>query len=88
MDTIMNVEIEVLSRVKPSPEERKRLLLVVEELLHKVDSTATTLGIQGIRAKLVGSAARGTWTSGTHDLDSPHEHSDDWQSHTQHERWR
>ncbi|MDP2215710.1 MAG: CCA tRNA nucleotidyltransferase [Methanolobus sp.] len=69
MDTIMNVEIEVLSRVKPSPGERKRLLLVVEELLHKVDSTAITLGIQGIRAKLVGSAARGTWTSGTHDLD-------------------
>lgn len=65
----MNVEIEVLSRVKPSPGERKRLLLVVEELLHKVDSTAITLGIQGIRAKLVGSAARGTWTSGTHDLD-------------------
>jgi tRNA nucleotidyltransferase (CCA-adding enzyme) len=69
MDKIMNLENEVLSRVKPSPDERKKLLLVVEELLQKVDTTAITLGIQGIRAKLVGSAARGTWTSGTHDLD-------------------
>ncbi len=69
METIMNVETEVLSKVKPSPDERRRLLLVVEELLQKVDATAATLGIQGIRSKLVGSAARGTWTSGTHDLD-------------------
>ena len=69
METIMNVETEVLSRVKPSPDERKRLLLVVEELLQKVDATAAALGVRGIRSKLVGSAARGTWTSGTHDLD-------------------
>lgn len=65
----MNVENEVLRRVKPSPEERERLMLVVQDLLSKVDSTAARLGVRGIRAKLVGSAARDTWTSGTHDLD-------------------
>jgi tRNA nucleotidyltransferase (CCA-adding enzyme) len=69
MDTRMNVENEVLIRVKPSPDERKKLLVVVDELLGKVNATALTSGIHGIRAKLVGSAARGTWTSGTHDLD-------------------
>jgi tRNA nucleotidyltransferase (CCA-adding enzyme) len=69
MDRRINVESEVLRRVKPSPEEKEGLLAVVQDLLSKVDSTAAGLGVSGIRAKLVGSAARDTWTSGTHDLD-------------------
>ncbi len=69
MDIVTDIEQEVLRRIKPAPEEKKRLLVAVQELLGKVDSTALKLGIAGIRAKLVGSAARDTWTSGTHDLD-------------------
>ncbi len=65
----MTVEEEVLAKIKPGPEEKEKLREVSSEILANVNSAAKKLGIKGITPKLVGSAARGTWISGTHDLD-------------------
>ncbi|TGC08452.1 CCA tRNA nucleotidyltransferase [Methanolobus halotolerans] len=62
------IEQRVLKKIKPSAQEKKRLCLTVDELLEKADIAAGKLGV-ATRAMLVGSAARGTWISGTHDLD-------------------
>jgi tRNA adenylyltransferase (EC 2.7.7.25) len=65
----MTLEEQVLERIKPSPEEKKKLEEIASELLGKVSDSARLLGINDITPKLVGSAARNTWISGTHDLD-------------------
>ncbi len=65
----MTVEEQVLDRIKPSPEERRILEDIAVELLLKVEDAANNHNIEGIVPKLVGSAARNTWISGTHDLD-------------------
>lgn len=65
----MTLEEQVLERIKPSPGEKQKLQEVASELLARVGEAARTLGVYGITAKLVGSAARNTWISGTHDLD-------------------
>ncbi|MDD4497902.1 MAG: nucleotidyltransferase domain-containing protein, partial [Methanosarcinaceae archaeon] len=59
----------VLEKIKPNDSERKRLLAVQEELAEKVNTAAEKLDAKGIFVKMVGSAARGTWLSGTHDID-------------------
>ncbi|WP_342304278.1 CCA tRNA nucleotidyltransferase [Methanolobus sp. ZRKC5] len=65
----MTLEEQVLDRIKPSPEEKEKLQEVASELLSNVITAAKQLGIKNIIPKLVGSAARNTWISGTHDLD-------------------
>ncbi|SFM84894.1 CCA tRNA nucleotidyltransferase [Methanolobus profundi] len=65
----MTLEEKILARIKPSPEEKKKLEEVASELLEKVSKAARTLEVSDIIPKLVGSAARNTWISGTHDLD-------------------
>lgn len=65
----MTLEEQVLDRIKPNPEEKKELEGVAAELLAKVSAAARRLEISGVIPKLVGSAARNTWISGTHDLD-------------------
>ncbi len=65
----MILEKQVLDRIKPSPEEKEKLQEVASELLSNVSTVAKHLGIKNITPKLVGSAARNTWISGTHDLD-------------------
>ena len=67
--TEMTLEERILDRIKPSPDEIKKLEEVASELLANVSKAAIALGISGITPKLVGSAARNTWISGTHDLD-------------------
>jgi len=58
----------VIERIRPTPEERARLDCVARDLLIRIDDAAKAEGLdcQGI---LAGSAARGTWLSGDHDLD-------------------
>lgn len=58
----------MLERVKPSAAERKRLQDVSASLLCRIENLAHERGLE-IRAMLVGSAARGTWLAGDHDLD-------------------
>ncbi len=64
-----NLKHAVLERIKPSQAERERLLVVQKELVAKVNEAAEQLGVPDVFAKVVGSAARGTWLSGTHDID-------------------
>ena len=63
------LKLEVLERIKPSEAEKKKLLEIQEELTSEVKAAADKLGVSGVLVKMVGSAARGTWLSGTHDID-------------------
>ncbi|MDY0387797.1 MAG: CCA tRNA nucleotidyltransferase [Methanolobus sp.] len=65
----MTLEEQVLDRIKPSPEEKEKLQEVASQLLSNVSTAAKHLGLENVTPKLVGSAARNTWISGTHDLD-------------------
>ncbi|MBP1909292.1 CCA tRNA nucleotidyltransferase [Methanolobus bombayensis] len=65
----MTLEEQVLKRIKPGTDEKDKLQEVASELLNKVSTIARIKGVEGIVPKLVGSAARNTWISGTHDLD-------------------
>jgi tRNA nucleotidyltransferase (CCA-adding enzyme) len=65
----MNIEEQVILKIKPSPEERELITKIVAELFDRVNRAAKEFNIPEIEPKLVGSAARGTWISGTHDLD-------------------
>lgn len=73
MDTYTGIpeelKLEVLERIKPGDSERKKLLEIQDELAGEVRAAAEKLGVSGVLVKMVGSAARGTWLSGTHDID-------------------
>lgn len=60
----------VLERIKPTVAERKTLIGIQEELATEVKAAAEKLGVHDVLVKMVGSAARGTWLSGTHDIDT------------------
>ncbi len=64
-----DLKLAVLEKIKPSQAERERLLVAQKELVTKVNEAAEQLGVPDVFAKVVGSAARGTWLSGTHDID-------------------
>ncbi|MGP8323400.1 MAG: CCA tRNA nucleotidyltransferase, partial [Methanosarcinaceae archaeon] len=59
----------VLKQIKPTAYEQMLLSNVADELMEMISSTAFMQNIPGVSAQLVGSAARNTWISGTHDLD-------------------
>ncbi len=63
------LKLTVLKRIKPTENEREKLLAIQEELTSQVKAAAEKLGIPDVLVKMVGSAARGTWLSGTHDID-------------------
>ena len=65
-----DLKLEVLERIKPTEPEREKLLEIQEELASEVKAAAEKLGVSGVLVKMVGSAARGTWLSGTHDIDT------------------
>ena len=59
---------DVLAVVKPTQQEIVNIQIVAKDIISLVDKTAEDLQIEA-RGELVGSAARGTWLSGAHDLD-------------------
>jgi tRNA nucleotidyltransferase (CCA-adding enzyme) len=63
------LKLAVLKEIKPDKSEKEKLLQVQKELATEVKSAAEKVGVSGILVKIVGSAARGTWLSGTHDID-------------------
>jgi tRNA nucleotidyltransferase (CCA-adding enzyme) len=63
------IEKQVLERIKPSGEEKNRLENTVAYLMERAREIAAGNGIPCVNVLLVGSAARNTWISGTHDLD-------------------
>lgn len=68
-DAVQELKEAVLERISPKSEERAYLKEIVELLIKKVELIACSMGLKDISANLVGSAARNTWISGTHDLD-------------------
>lgn len=70
-DTIIpeDLKLTVLEKIKPTEAERKELMAIQEELAVEVKAAAEKLCVPDIFVKMVGSAARGTWLSGTHDID-------------------
>jgi tRNA nucleotidyltransferase (CCA-adding enzyme) len=56
------LELAVLSRIRPTPEEKEHIQKVARCLLDAI-------GERGITAMVVGSVARNTWVSGDRDLD-------------------
>jgi tRNA nucleotidyltransferase (CCA-adding enzyme) len=59
---------EVLTKIKPRPEDLIRLNSAVEKLIRKIECKARELGI-GVKVRVVGSAARNTWLKGEKDID-------------------
>ncbi len=59
---------DVLRSIKPDQQETERLAHFVEFITKKVEEIAERLSIE-LEVMLVGSAARGTWIRGEHDLD-------------------
>lgn len=64
-----DLKLAVLEKIKPTEAERNKLMAVQEELAAEVKAAAEKLCVPDIFVKMVGSAARGTWLSGTHDID-------------------
>jgi len=62
------IRAEVLRRVTPSSEERKRVLKLAEELEQKVRAAAKEAGVEA-EVKVEGSVAKDTWLSGEPDID-------------------
>ncbi|NTV77776.1 MAG: CCA-adding protein, partial [Clostridiales bacterium] len=68
-DVLKGLKEAVLERISPKPEERAYLKEITELLVKKVERIACSMDLKEVSGNLVGSAARNTWISGTHDLD-------------------
>lgn len=64
-----NIINEVLGKIKPVPAEQHKIQEVADHIISLVDRAAAGTGLTEVSGMLVGSAARGTWISGEHDLD-------------------
>ncbi|MBW6517288.1 MAG: CCA tRNA nucleotidyltransferase [ANME-2 cluster archaeon] len=64
-----NILTEILGRIKPTAHEQQRMHKVADQIISLVDQAAAGSGLPDVSGALVGSAARGTWISGEHDLD-------------------
>ncbi|MCK9565859.1 MAG: CCA tRNA nucleotidyltransferase [Methanothrix sp.] len=58
----------VLGLVRPDLSDKKRIMETSASIIGRIEDLARVRGIS-LQAMLVGSAARGTWLSGDHDLD-------------------
>ena len=68
MNNINNIRRSVLSRIKPKDPEKQNLQSLAQRIISRINALGRKEGLD-IRARLVGSSARGTWLSGEHDLD-------------------
>ena len=67
-DSVEGILREVLTKVEPSEEERRKVHGFVETLTAKLNSRLSEAGIEG-SAEIHGSVAKDTWLSGDRDLD-------------------
>lgn len=58
----------ILSSIRPSDKERRKLKTLSQKIIERVNSIGKSDGLN-VNGILVGSSARGTWISGEHDLD-------------------
>ena len=68
MATVKEVCAEVLKRVTPSSQERKRVLSLAEELRRKVVASAKNAKVKA-EVRVEGSVAKDTWLSEEPDID-------------------
>jgi tRNA nucleotidyltransferase (CCA-adding enzyme) len=68
MIDINKIRFEVLSRIKPKEQEKQKISALAESLINRINTIGRENGLD-IKARLLGSSARGTWLSGEHDLD-------------------
>ena len=68
MTDIETIRANILSRIKPSDDEKIRLDQLAKSIISRIDAIGESEGID-IKGILVGSSARRTWISGEHDLD-------------------
>jgi tRNA nucleotidyltransferase (CCA-adding enzyme) len=66
--TVSEIEEVVLARIRPTPEDGERIREVTDAILTKISDLAKERCLPA-QTMLVGSAARGTWLAGDHDLD-------------------
>jgi tRNA nucleotidyltransferase (CCA-adding enzyme) len=66
--SLSEIRTEVLRQVRPTAQDRARQEDISRSILERIDLLARSRGLC-IRAILVGSASRGTWLAGDHDLD-------------------
>jgi tRNA nucleotidyltransferase (CCA-adding enzyme) len=59
----------ILSRIKPSYKEYSRMENVASQIIDRINIILKNKGLKNVTIKMVGSAARGTWLTGSHDLD-------------------
>ncbi len=60
---------EIISEIKPTEYEQIKLEEVTRKLINHIYNVIKKRDLKDISVQLVGSAARNTWLSGTHDLD-------------------
>ena len=68
MNDINSIFVSVLSRIRPTDQEKQKLSVLADSLISMVNAISKVEGLD-ISAILVGSTARNTWLSGEHDLD-------------------
>ena len=68
MDDIDKIRTSVLSRIRPGDAEKQKLHELAHSMIERIDDLGKIEGLD-IRARLVGSSARGTWLAGERDLD-------------------
>jgi tRNA nucleotidyltransferase (CCA-adding enzyme) len=66
---MLPLEQKVLERIKPSLKEKEKLEKTADYLMRRAIQIAKKERITDVKVQLVGSAARNTWITGTHDLD-------------------
>lgn len=66
---ILSIKKQVLDRIRPGPDERRRLEEMRSLLIEYVRDAALHLGETDVMPLAVGSAARSTWLRGNHDID-------------------
>jgi len=68
MNEIDTIRASILSRIKPTDPEKKKLSALADSLISRINALGRAEGLD-INTILVGSTARSTWLSGEHDLD-------------------
>ena len=68
MNEIDTIRASILSRIKPTDPEKRKLSALADSLISRINALGRAEGLD-IKAILVGSTARFTWLSGEHDLD-------------------
>lgn len=68
MTDLNTILASIISSIRPSDKERRKLNTLAEKIIGRINSIGKAEGLD-INAILVGSSARGTWISGEHDLD-------------------